>query len=408
VRDSGLSSAAREPFNARVMIWVVAAAIVAVIAFLFLSTYAPEGPDGNNGGAHAFSKSAIGYAGFVKLETERGIHVDMATDESALKTDGLLILTPEGFQDPEALAKIVRERDGNPTLIILPKHEAVPNVWHKGWVYAGDLLPAKTLEQLLSKMMAAKITRLRTTATATFDHAARATPIFVNQPNVQVIAASGVTPIFTDDLYPDTLARNHFVMVRAPTNIFILADPDLMNNVGLADPMRAYGAARLIDNLIPSGQRNITFDVTLNGFSRGRGLLEMALRPPFLALTLCLLVAAILALLNGLLRFGPAMPDLRAIPRGKRALVTNTADLLKMSRREHAVGGRYVALIRDLAAKQYGLPPTMDAEAVTTRLDALNTGGARFSDLAYRAEYAENRAELLNAAKDLDTWRRRL
>jgi len=390
------------------MIWVIAAAIIAVVAFLFLSTYAPEIPDGDNGGAHALSKSAVGYAGFVKLEAERGIHVDMATDEGALKTSGLLVLTPESYQDPEALAKLVRERDGNPILIVLPKYQAVPNIWHKGWVYSGDLLPTKMLEQLLSKMMAAKITRLRTTATATFGGAAHPTPIFINEPNLQVIAAPGITPLFTDDLYPDTLARNHFVMVRAPTNIFILSDPDLINNHAIADPMRAYGAARLIDTLIPSDQRSITFDVTLNGFGHGRGLFEMALRPPFLALTLCLLVAAILALLNGLMRFGPAMPDLRAIPRGKRALVTNTADLLKMSRREHLVGGRYVALIRDLAAKQYGLPPTMDAEAVTTRLDALNTGGARFSDLAYRAEYADSRAELLNAAKDLDTWRRRL
>jgi len=94
VSDHGLSSAAREPFNARVMIWVIAAAIIAVVAFLFLSTYAPEIPDGDNGGGHALSKSAVGYAGFVKLEAERGIHVDMATDESALKTSGLLVLTP--------------------------------------------------------------------------------------------------------------------------------------------------------------------------------------------------------------------------------------------------------------------------------------------------------------------------
>lgn len=406
--DNGLPSAAREPFNARLMIWVVAAAIVAVVASLFLSTYAPEMPDGKDGGAHALSKSATGYAGLVKLEAERGIHVNLATDESALKTDDLLVLTPEQYQDPEALAKIVRERDGSPTLIVLPKHLVVPNIWHKGWVYAGDLLPAEMVEQLLSKMMAAKITRVRATATATFDGAAHATPIFVNEPKLQVIAASGVTPIFTDDLYPDTLARNHFVMVRAPTNIFILADPDLINNHAIADPMRAFGAVRLIDTLVPNGQRSITFDVTLNGFSHGRGLFDMALRPPFLALTISLLVAAALALLNGLMRFGPAMPDVRAIPRGKRALVTNTADLLKMSRREHKVGGRYVALIRDLAANQYGLPQTMDAEAVTTRLDALNAGGLRFSELAYRAEYAANSTELINAAKDLDRWRRRL
>ncbi len=406
--ESARSSPASEPFSPRVMIGVVAAAIAAVVAFLFLSTYAPEMPDGNNGGAHALSKSAVGYAGFVKLETERGIAVDLATDDGALKSAGLLVLTPETFQDPEALAKIVREREGNPTVIVLPKHEAVPNIWHKGWVYNGGLLPTNAIELLLSKMMAAKITRLKSTATATFDHAAHATPIFIDVPDLQVLAASGLTPLFTDDVYPDKLALNHFVIVQAPTNLFILSDPDLINNAGLADPMRAYGAARLLDNMLPADTRRITFDVTLNGFGHGRGLLDLVLRPPFLALTICLLVAAILALLNGLMRFGPAMTDVRAIPRGKRALVANTADLLKMSRREYAVGGRYVALVRDLAAKQYGLPATMDAEAMTARLDTLQISGPRFSELAYRAEYAQNRADLLDAAQHLDAWRRRL
>ena len=393
-----------EIFNAKAIIWLIGAAILAFIAYLFLSTYAPEMGEGNNGAGHALSKSAIGYSGFVKLETALGHAPTLVRDEEDLNTEGLLILTPEIGQDPDALAKLVAARDGKPTLIVLPKHDTTRQPLHMGWVDDAGLYSPTDIAKLMSKIAPMGINRVRATATATFGGRGPVV-IFNNTPNLQYIAGSYLKPIFTDDLYPDNLSKNHFIIGLAPNNVFVLADPDLLNNIGMADPHRAYGAVRLLEQLTPKGQ-SISFDLTLNGFKQGRGLLDLILRPPFLALTIALLVAALMALLNGLVRFGPALAEARAIPRGKGALVANTADLLKLARVEHELGGRYAALIRDLAGAQHGLPAHASAESATARFDAMSKAGPKFSNLASMADHAGDRAALLEAAQQLDQWRR--
>ncbi len=394
------------PFNAKLVVGFIGIAIFAFLSYLFLSTYAPEMGDGDSGGSHALSRSALGFAGLVKLETALGHPPELVRDEDDLTADGLLIFTPERAQSPDELARLVALREGRPTLIILPKHSAVPDPFRLGWVYTDGLISTEDVAHLLSKIEPVGIDRIRGTATATFGRT-RPTVIFNNTPDLQIIRDDDLEPMFTDDVDPSDLRKNHYIIARAKNNVFILADPDLLNNAGLADPQRAYGALKLLAQITPSGQP-IRFDLTLNGFKRGRTLLDLLLRPPFLALTLALLVAALMALANGLVRFGPAMAEARAIPRGKGALVANTADLLKLAKVEHELGERYVALIRDLASSQYGVHAHASAESstATARFDVLSKTGPKFSNLAYMAEHAGDRSALLEAAQQLDHWRR--
>jgi hypothetical protein len=394
-----------DSFNAKVIIWLVGGAIAAFIAYLFLSTYAPEMNEGSDGGGHALSKSAIGYSAFVKLETELGRAPMLVRDEDDLKTDGLLILTPPAGQDSDELAKLVAARDGKPTLIILPKHQVDRLLFNSAWVRDSGLYPVEDLSRIVNRLASITVERMRTTASASFGHP---TPvvIFNDTRDVQTYRADEMVPIFTDDLHPDNLRANNYIIARASNNVFILSDPDLLNNIGMNDPHRAFGAVRLIEGMIPYKNQRIMFDVTLNGFKQGRDLVDLLLRPPFLAFTIALIIAAILALVNGLVRFGPALAEARAIPRGKGALVANTADMLKLARVEHELGGRYVALIRELAARQFGLPQTISRAAATARFDALSKDGPTFSSLADQAEHAGDRATLVGAAQKLDQWRR--
>ncbi|MDE2043345.1 MAG: hypothetical protein KGJ05_09740, partial [Alphaproteobacteria bacterium] len=82
--------------------------------------------------------------------------------------------------------------------------------------------------------------------------------------------------------------------------------------------------------------------------------------------------------------------------------------MLRRAGAEHALGGRYSALIRDLAARDYGLPATLSVEAATARLDQIPGRTQRFSDLVQRAGQARDNAALLGATQDLDQWRRRI
>ncbi|MBL7325242.1 hypothetical protein INQ16_26855, partial [Escherichia coli] len=129
----------------------------------------------------------------------------------------------------------------------------------------------------------------------------------------------------------------------------IVADPDLLDNQGLKTLAGAERAMQLLD-WGDDGQRGIAVDLTLHGFGSNPNLLKLAFEPPFLPLTLCLLVAALLAGWHALLRFGPALPEARGVAFGKRAIAENGAALLRLAGRRHRTGDRYAALIRDAAA----------------------------------------------------------
>ena len=68
---------------------------------------------------------------------------------------------------------------------------------------------------------------------------------------------------------------------RYPT-IFV-ADPNLFNNMGMADKETALHALALIDALDEGFGFPIVFDVDLNGLGSAENLLTLAFRPPFLA-----------------------------------------------------------------------------------------------------------------------------
>ncbi|TGS31661.1 DUF4350 domain-containing protein, partial [bacterium M00.F.Ca.ET.180.01.1.1] len=98
----------------------------------------------------------------------------------------------------------------------------------------------------------------------------------------------------------------------------------------------------------------VMFDLTLHGVGQKYDLAKLLIEPPFLALTLSVLVAAALAFLHGLGRFGPPRAEGRAIAFGKRALVDTTATLLRRAGRLQGLGDRYAALVRQRAGALLG------------------------------------------------------
>lgn len=67
-----------EVFSTRVAVILFLVGVFSFSAFITLSTFAPDFTDGNDGQAHALSKSAIGYAGAVKLLKSQGTQVQVS------------------------------------------------------------------------------------------------------------------------------------------------------------------------------------------------------------------------------------------------------------------------------------------------------------------------------------------
>ena len=56
------------PFNAKTIIWVIVAGLLAFAGFLFLTAYAPKWDRGGNGGTNILSKSGVGFSGLYAFE----------------------------------------------------------------------------------------------------------------------------------------------------------------------------------------------------------------------------------------------------------------------------------------------------------------------------------------------------
>jgi hypothetical protein len=137
--------------------------------------------------------------------------------------------------------------------------------------------------------------------------------------------------------------------------------------------------------------------------------LKLAFEPPFLPLTLALLLAAILAGLHGAFRFGPETEPGRAIAFGKAALVENSASLFRIARREHRAAPAYADLIRERAARETGADSALHGPELDSYLDRLSApDGPRFSTLAAQASEARTRSDLLETARALTQWKKDL
>ena len=189
------------------------------------------------------------------------------------------------------------------------------------------------------------------------------------------------------DQYGDTILSG-----KSDKPIYILSDPDFLNNHGLAQLANARAASALI-NYLRKNQKPVAFDLTLAGFVRTRSILRLALEPPFLAATLCALVAAGLMGLHAVARFGPALRPARAFALGKLALADNSAALIRQARRQHRMGRGYAALTRTPAARAVGAPRDLDDDQLDGLLDRLGQGqGATpaFSQLEQSARETGN------------------
>jgi hypothetical protein len=220
---------------------------------------------------------------------------------------------------------------------------------------------------------------------------------FVAPGPLQTASGPRIEPILTDE-------AGRPVLVKAGTGpLYLLTDPDLLSNRGMADRHQAGAALAMLDFLNSTGARSVVFDVTLNGLGRSRSPLRLLFDPPFLAVTLAVAAALLLAGLQAIARFGPPRPPQRAIAFGKAALIDNAAALVRQARREAALGGRYAEMIREKAVTVFGVPARLRDVAVADYLDNLE-GRGRFSTLAAAAKEARGREALLAAAQALHRW----
>lgn len=394
-----MTEASANPFRTRTVLLLVAAGLILALGFLLVSAYGDRIDRQRGNIPSSSSRFATGYYGLTRLVELAGGRVTLSSDPTARPEAGILILTPNvGTTSAEldaALAEAASET--LPVLVVLPKWLAAPQKDKPKREQRIALLPADRIAALLAPLAEATVERekpgqlvMRTSLPI---------PDFVPPESLQSLRG--------DKLYPLIAAPNGgAVLAEIPgKHIFILSDPDLLNNHGLAHRANARAALAMLAGLDSHAPGQVVFDTMLPYGSGGRNLLQLAFEPPFAGVSIALLIAALLAGIATLVRFGPVRREARAVPFGKAALIDNIVSLARRARRTREGGPAYVDAIRDWAARRLALPRTMQGEALDAHLDAIPTTTS-YGETVQRVRDAKSETELLHAAQALDDWRK--
>jgi len=430
-------SRAGSPFSPRAVLAVLG---VGAGAFLLLLYAIGAGWDGGNdktGGAHAAANGLNGFAGLVRLLDEQGYDVSVSRSEARLDEEGLLVLTPQQDADGDAIAEIISSRRYvGPTMLILPKWVTFPASMSgnsdapQGWVMLAGVDEPEWIKS---------IENLEDATPAAGEHSrweglglSGGLPdpdngLALLSSTVATKKWTSVLPLVTDedgDLLAGYLNDDGAYSALddwsgySPSDdpdedlwpVIIVAEPDLLNNYGLADRNRAEAALKLMDASLDGSKLPIVFDLTVAGLGESENLMTLAFRPPFLAATLCLLFAALVIAWRAFRRFGPPVAEAPALAMGKRQLARNGAALVERARRVHLLAGPYAALIVARIAEKLGVREA-DPEAREAAIARVLAERGLASDFTARAEAlrgARHPAELLRAASALRTIERTL
>ena len=424
-------SRAANPFNVRTVLLLVLFGFLAFLATLYLIGAGETNNGRNDGQAHAASAGLPGFKALVGVLESAGHEVRLSRSKGSLDDDALLVLTPPAFSDADEIDEIVRSRRYvGPTLIVLPKWSAmsvanVPGFEAKdGWVVLGGAMAPDWTQELDPPIEGtASLTELKTSIHYDGMGVQGRLP---DPKEVQAIDGDGYMPLILDGArrtlvgYPED--GGYYPVVDEAAGIpamdaedrdtdkwvvMVVAEPDLINNYGLAERDRAILAHRIVDTAMEGEDLDIVFDLTLNGFGNTQNLLTLAFSPPFLAATLCLILALLVVGWRAFARFGPPVAEEPALAFGKEQLVANSAGLIERSRRWHLLGAPYAALVGKRIAQRLGLRRS-DPETIDAALARRNADAPSFSASAQALRDARTPRDVLSNARALKSLERKL
>jgi len=424
-------------FSPRTVLLLLLFGALAFVAALYFIGMGDDSNRGRAGGSHVLDRGLSGYAALAELLEARGYEVSHVRNPGKLEDETLLILTPPIHAEIEEINKIIEARRyRGPTLLVLPKWlameapsqlnakarpgwvvllgankpewardvgrddmidvrlenpDALPGGW-SGLGLSGTLPDSKAMQNMTSDALAPLVRDGEGRGLASYWNDNGVYPGLASWANAEPNSSDNADA----DMWP----------------VVIVAEPDLLNNYGLADRQRAMVALGIVEATLEDYDMPIVFDVTLNGLGNHQNLLTLAFSPPFLAATLCLLLAAVVVAWRAMQRFGPPLAGAPTFAFGKQQLARNVAALIQRSKRLHLLGTPYATIMRGRVTHLLGLKHTADAGQTEAAIDTLlarrGIASPEFSRNAEALRRAGSPHELLRRAHALKQIERKL
>jgi hypothetical protein len=360
-------------FSRRTLAWIVGCAAVSFVAAVLLSVYGRDLQERPTPEANSFSYSAVGHHAVVEFLRSMGIGVISRQAPAGGVGPGrpLVLAEPDGRERARLQALRVEARDRHAAVVlVLPKWSPGPPAKDEpGWLSRVSLMSTAEVELAVRALGDEK---LRDVAVRRFDSLRCRARWGESTVELRVDESAQLLEP-ADGLEPVVECPEGYLIARrvgaAEPRTFLIADPDLLNNHGLAQAGNAEGIYRFFaHDLAATGA---VFDETIHGFNRVPGLLAESLRFPMVLGVLQSLVLLGVVLWAGMGRFGKPLPAAPALGAGKAVLIDNTAKLLVNG--GHA-GDSLLSYFRQTTravAAHYFLPPDLPEAERLARLQRL-------------------------------------
>jgi hypothetical protein len=396
-------------FSRKVLIgWIVAAVVIFAASLYLMGATEHTGPDST--GASTYSRSAIGHAGIAEVLQRLDIPVVKSSSNSLerLSSGGVLVIAePQRVrQSEEATRTLLR---ATTVLLVLPKWFGVPSDQRPGWVRHVGERPLNDARWVLN-LVAPRAEVVRETGDVSWTTNTLGLAPNLRSP-AQLMRGTALRPIIASD-------RGMLVgeILNDGRRIWVLADPDVIANHGLAREGNAALAVALIKQLRGAGG-NVVFDETIHGYTgRAASPFTLLFRFPFVIATVQGLLAIALLLWATLARFGASQSAPPPLSAGRAGLLQNMAKLIEFAGHQQEMIRRYVqATVRDVA-RQLRAPRGLVDGALITWLQRIGLARGVSVDcgtlMAQAGEFREtgrrDPSSLVRLARDTHRWQREI
>jgi hypothetical protein len=402
------TQASTEPpvFSRRVLIgWVAGAVVIFAISLHLMGAGEPTGPDGTS--PSTYSRSAIGHAGIAEVLQKLGLPVVKSTYNSLEKlTPGSVLVIAEPHPSRLSEESIRTLLKADTILLVLSKWGGVASEQKPTWLrQARERMPADAQWALRLVAPRAEVVRERGEVKWTTNALGLA-------PNLasptQLVRGQGLRAIVggpSGMLVAEVTGRDR--------KVWVLSDPDVISNHGLAREGNAALAVALVKRL-RSGEGVIVFDETVHGYvSKPMSPFLLMFRFPFVIATVQGLLAVALLLWATMARFGAPQTAPPPLSAGRAGLLQNMAKLIEFTGHQQVMIARYVQETLREVARQLHAPRGLAGEGLVAWLQRV--GSARGIDidcgpLVRQAETIGPRrrgemSSLVRLARDIHRWK---
>jgi hypothetical protein len=396
---------AESAFSPRLLIvWIAGAALVFAISLYFMGGGELGGPD--TAGPSTFSRSAIGHEGIAEVLQQLSIPVVKSRSSSLDKlSPGSVLVIAEPTHTAQVEETVRALLKARTILLVLPKWIGLPSEQKPGWlkeVGEGSLGDARWALNLVAPR--GEVVRERGSVSWTTNQLGIAPSI---EAPTQLVRGDRLRPIIGAEqgmLLGEISDRDH--------TVWVLADPDVINNHGFASGSNAALAVALI-NKLGSGASGVVFDETVHGLIvRTASPFMLMFRFPFVVATAQVLIAAGLLLWGTLGRFGAPQIVPPPLSAGREGLLQNMAKLVEFTGHQDVMVRRYVQeTVRDVASQLHA-PRELSGNGLIAWLQRV--GLARGVTIDCEAVLLEaedgmsrrrNAAALVRLARSIHQWR---